>query len=117
VLQFDSGAIGLMDVGYCYNEGSLSLHGTAGSARLDGAFGQFVDWDLQVTLGGETTGQQGRAERAYIDQIEDFGESVASEGSSARPAPVGGIEGLRGLEVIEAIYESSECGERVELED
>ncbi|MDD4889601.1 MAG: Gfo/Idh/MocA family oxidoreductase [Phycisphaerae bacterium] len=113
VLGFESGAIGLLDVGYSYSDATLTVIGSEGAARLDKAYGQAVDWELAVTIGGETARQAGRADRAYVDEIEDFSEAILAD----RPAPISGLDGLRTIEVIEAIVESAESGERVELKD
>lgn len=114
MLELDSGAICQMDVGYSYSDASLSVFGTEGTVHIRPAFGQVIDWKMSVKIGNETTEQSGHADRAYIDEIEDFSRAVAA---NAPHAPVPGTEGLRSMEVIEAWLESADCGERVELEE
>jgi predicted dehydrogenase len=114
VIEFDCGALGTLDLGYSYSEASLDVFGTEGRVSVDPAFGQSFEWNMTVKLGGETTTETGQADRAYIDEIEDFSAAIEA-GRSAAPVP--GADGVRQLEIIEAIMESADCGERVELEE
>ncbi len=114
VLELDSGAVCLMDVGYAYSDATLAVFGTEGTVRVEHAFGQVLDWRMTVAIGDETTEQSGHADRAYIDEIEDFSRAIVE---IAPHAPVPGTEGLRCMEVIEAWLESAESGGRVELEE
>lgn len=112
LLGFESGAVGLLDVGYSYSESVLTVMGTTGRLRLEQAFGQTPDWTLTGAVGDQSIHKTGHSPDAYADMIEDFGEAVMRGG----PAPIDALEGLRGLEVVEAIYESADMGERVDLE-
>ncbi|MCG3179376.1 MAG: 1,5-anhydro-D-fructose reductase [Phycisphaerae bacterium] len=113
-LELAGGALATMDVAWCHQDASMAVFGSEGSARVAGAFGQAMTWRLDVRIGGETTTQEGRADRAYREAIEEFGAAV-EEGQPT--APIDGLAGLRAVEVIGAIYESADCGERIELEE
>lgn len=113
VLGFAGGAAGLIDVGYTYSDATLTVIGSEGSARLEPAFTPVGDWELTVTIGPETTQQSGGGERAFADAIDDFARAA----SARRPAPADGLAALRTIEVIEAIIESAQSGERVELRE
>ena len=90
----------------CGTEGSIaaapiSAKDSAGSLQVFTADGTR---DYSVEPGGP---------RPHVALLEAFGAAIAGDG----PNPIPGEEGLAGLAVVEAAYESTRSGQRVDLQD
>ncbi len=127
VLKFANGAHGIIQGTTCTYRGlpaRLEIHGTKGNAytvgdetmqlwQVEGDEDE-VDADLQGHVGGASdpkSGMMGYAVAAHVEQIGDLLASI-EEGREPR---LNGPEARRAVEVILAIYESSETGNVVRL--
>ena len=130
LLQFEEGAIGTLDISYSaprdYPAGRdlyIGIRGTAGALSWSPAWGGTAD---EVVVCSEhpdyadaprhvlqiasrtVTGYAGICGLAYLRATAD------AVGSGRAPA-VTGTDGLRALEVVEAVYASADTGQRVDV--
>ena len=121
-LKFKSGALGTIVGSTCVYPGlpaRLEIHGTEGSARIEGD--QLVlfevDQEYNEEIQGEEISETGASDPMAIDykahkvQIEDMIEAILDD----RDPLVNGTEGKRALELILAIYRSAETNQPINL--
>ena len=124
LIRFDSGAIGIVEATTATRpidlEGSLSLLGDKGAAVIGGfAVNKLQTWNFadetdaeqdQVLAEASETPPNvyGYGHQRYLEHVI---ECIATK----RRALVDGLEGRRSLELINAIYESTETGKAVPL--
>ncbi len=120
-LKFKNGALGTVVGSTCAYPGlpaRLEIHGTKGSARIEGdrlVFLEVKDNKELYKLENEKVFETGASDPRGIDytshmlQIEDMIEAIKED----REPLVNGYEGKKSLEIICAIYESSKSGEEV----
>jgi UDP-N-acetyl-2-amino-2-deoxyglucuronate dehydrogenase len=124
VVLFESGAHGLIQGTTCTYQGkpaSFEVHGTKGNViveadevRLWEIAGEPVERTeatAQVTAVADPTVGLETGIDAHIDQIQDVIDSIRE----GREPKLNGYEARRAVELILAIYESSETGEVIEL--
>jgi predicted dehydrogenase len=122
-LRFKNGALGVIEACTSAFPGLLKrteIHGRDGSARIDQddvTLWQFrdsapVDAEILAALAAATgfaagaSDPRGISHLGHRDQLSDFLASI----DTGRPARVDGREGRRSVEIIRAIYRSSELG-------
>jgi predicted dehydrogenase len=122
-LRFKSGALGVIEASTSAFPGLLKrteIHGRDGSARIeqdDVTLWQFREAapgdaeilaDLAAASGfaAGASDPRGISHLGHRDQLSDFLTSI----DTGRPARVDGREGRRSVEIIRAIYRSSELG-------
>ena len=127
-LKFKSGALGVIEATTTSYPGALKrieISGSEGSAVLeeedikDWQFANEPDEDeaIRKNMTGKTDSGGGAADPSAIDHhghtmvFEEFISSIIEN----RPSLLSGEEGRRSVEVIRAIYESAETGQRVKL--
>lgn len=123
VLRFSSGALGVIEATTATRpvdlEGSISILGESGVVEVGGfAVNEMKTWrfeapmpeDDEVLASSSTNPPNvyGFGHKAYYDHVID---AIRNGG----PNLVGGLEGRRSLELINAIYESVETGREVTL--
>lgn len=121
LVEFASGAYGVIQASTAFYPGlpaRLEIHGTRGSARIEGerlAFlqieGQPPQKDSEVAVGGASDPKAIDA-TLFVHQYRDF-ISAIDEG---RDPVVSGTVARRPLQLILAIYESARCGKAIEME-
>ena len=123
VLAFKSGAIGMLQATIAIHSGyprRLSISGTKGTVTLSDE--NFLEWDIEgyekpahIVLGSPdnagasdpmSIGTQG-----HQAHIEDMVDAITNDHSPL----VDAREGRRALEIIRAVYESSQKGIRIDL--
>jgi UDP-N-acetyl-2-amino-2-deoxyglucuronate dehydrogenase len=122
LLRFESGAVGIIEATTATRpidlEGSLSILGERGAVVIGGfAVNELATWNFDKREPGDpelearsipTTNVYGLGHRAVIENV------VATLANSAAPS-VDGREGLRSIEVIDAIYRAARSGREVKL--
>lgn len=123
VISFKNGALGLVEATTCARpkdlEGSLSLLGEKGSVEIAGfAVNSMRTWQFEAEAPGDAEIKERYSENppnvygfGHQRYLEGIVKSLAGEG----PRLVDGLEGLRSLEVIVAMYESAATGKEVRL--
>lgn len=123
ILKFKNGALGLIEATTCTRpkdlEGSVSILGERGTVEIGGfAVSQMKTWHFEDKLPGddETLGQysQNPPDVYGFGHIEFLKEVIRCLKNNQRHL-VDGIEGRKSLELINAIYESSESGKEIFL--
>ena len=122
VLRYASGATGVIQASTAFWPGyteRTEFHGAKGTAIISGD--KLTTWDVQ-----EDRGEQAPVEKDVLSgssdpmaislepferQFLDFAEAIRS----GRPPLVSGEDGLRALEIVDAIYRSCRTGEKVSL--
>jgi predicted dehydrogenase len=113
ILRYESGATGVIQAATAlwpgYSE-RVEIHGTKGSAIITGD--QLTTWDVKDDVGESPPISTGVASGASdpmaiaVDSFErqflDFGDAI----TNGRKPLVGGEEGYRALELVDAIYRS-----------
>lgn len=128
-LQFQSGALGVVDTFFCIRDESsrnvLELYGSRGSIHASGTIGQGDRGEMVARLqehDASYEAQQTRATAAelviapppvnmYRAEIEEFSQAVLD---GREPANHAGL-GLRSQHILAACYESARTGQRVTL--
>ena len=121
-LKFKSGALGTIVGSTCVYPGlpaRLEIHGTEGSARIEGDNLVLfeVDQEYNEEIQGEEVSETGASDPMAIDykahkvQIEDMIEAILED----REPLVNGTEGKKALELILAIYRSAEINQPINL--
>lgn len=121
-LRFSSGALGVIEATTATRpkdlEGSISILGEHGSVEIGGFFmnelktWQFdhthdmddTIWDQSASVPGEFAWNHSEYYQNVVDALSDGGSGL-----------VDGIEGRKSIELLNALYESSEMGKRVSL--
>ena len=125
VVLFESGAQGVIQGTTCTYLGkpaSLEVHGTKGNVvveadelrlwEVEGEPIERTEAPAQVTAVADPTVGLEKGIDAHIDQIRDVIDAIRED----REPKLNGHEARRAVELILAIYESSETGQVVELE-
>ena len=122
-LKFANGALGIIEATGATRpkdlEGSLSVLGSGGSVVIGGfAVNEITAWnfvepkaedeDIKANFSVNPPNVYGYGHQAYYEHVVDS----LTNGS---PALVDGLEGRRSLELINALYESVETGQEVQL--
>ena len=121
VLRFSSGALGVIEATTATRpenlEGSVSFLGEGGSVVLGGFATNKVDtWNFT-----DNPNESAEADASYpIDNVYGYGhvmlyQDVYEAMTTGKRALIEGAEGLRAVELLHAIYESSETGKPVVL--
>lgn len=113
-LEFESSAVGLLDVSYCFRDygGRLEAYGSEAAYVANGSMqsaGLYQTWFRRGDKPG--TMHEDASNNCYAAAVEDFTDAVLNNGEPS----IGPEEGLRAARIIEAIYESARSGRTVEL--
>ena len=124
-LRFESGAMGMILGTTCTYQGAearLSIHGSKGNALAAGD--ELMLWDVEGDehvsnpsagqAGGAADPGKGMPEEAVAAHSEQIGDLLAAAEEGREPA-LNGQEARRALEVVLAVYKSSETGQFVEF--
>lgn len=123
LIHFESGAIGCVEATTAVRpkdlEGSLSILGEKGSVVIGGfAVNQIQTWNFTEKLPSDDTVIQDTLQTppnvygfGHIPYLENVVDCILNK----KHALVDGIEGYRSLELISAMYESSETGREVRM--
>lgn len=116
-LEFSDGPIGRLDVSYCTHEygGRLEVYGSEASVVIEGSLQQIGRYRVWRRRGGSdqpATIEEGQFGDCYQAAIEEFGDAVLQR----RQPAITAVDGLRTVEVIEAMYASANGGGVVELD-
>jgi UDP-N-acetyl-2-amino-2-deoxyglucuronate dehydrogenase len=122
VLRYASGATGVVQASTAFWPGyteRTEFHGTKGTAIISGD--KLTTWDVRDDSGEpapiEKDVASGSSDPMAISlepferQFLDFAEAIRS----GRPPLVSGEEGLRALEIVDAVYRSCRTGDKVSL--
>ncbi len=106
-LEFDSGAVGLLELSYCAHAygGRVEAYGDKGTYTVDGsmqAAGTYTTW-FRKGDAAEPMQQHVSTIDCYQAAIEDFNDAVRNR----KDPSIDMVDGLRVIEVVEAIYRSS----------
>ncbi len=116
VLTYNNGAIGSVEAGSAIRGGPMGLEGD----RVFGTEGQVIlgrETRLYSVKGAERI-PAGEWTTIAVEQPSDryrIVEGFATALLEGRRPPVSGYDGLKALEIVEAIYRSGECGAPVDL--
>ena len=122
LLRFASGATGVIQASTAFWPGypeRIEIHGTKGTAIVTGD--RLTTWDVQDDVGSTPPVAQEAASGAsdpmaiaiepFERQFLDFADAIRT----GRTPAVSGRDGLRALEVVDAIYRAGRTGERQTL--
>lgn len=122
ILEFENGALGTIEGGTAIYRGypeRLEIHGKEGNIILEG--GKIIEWvsetDSRLPTTASDIGPSGAADPMAIDyklHKNQIAEIVRNINEGVEPT-VNGREGLKSLEVIEAIYQSAKSGKEIIL--
>lgn len=123
ILKFQNGALGIIEATTCVYpknlEGSLTIIGEKGTAKIGGFAVNKIDvWDFKnyenedelITKSSVVPPDIGFSHREFFKNV------IGSIKTNKDPL-LDGIEGLKTLELIEAIYESARTGKEVKLKN
>ena len=123
ILKFRNGALGVIEATTAIRpkdlEGSISILGETGSVEVGGfAVNEMKTWNFSATLDGDSDviekysvnppNVYGFGHQAYYEHVVDCLDNDTAQ-------LVDGLQGRKSLELINAIYESSETGKEVAL--
>ena len=123
VLKFSSGALGIIEATTATRpkdlEGSISVLGEGGTVEIAGfAVNQMKTWNFVNKLEGDELVLNDFAENppdvygfGHIRYLQDVCNAIVDK----KHFPVDGLEGLKSLTLINAMYESMETGREVRL--
>ncbi len=116
ILRFESGAIGLLDVGYSYHAygGTLELLGSEATFITRGTLQQIGPYQTWFRVGRTDNPvdiRKGHFDRCYVAAIEEFADAIEQR----RQPAITAADGVRNVELIEAIYESARADRSVAL--
>lgn len=123
VLKFHSGALGLIEATTACRptdlEGSISVLGEGGSVEIGGfAVNEIRTWNFVQSRDSDSAAHDGMKENppnVYGFGHKRFLGSVLESLRSGKGGSVDGLEGLKSLVLINAMYESMETGKEVRL--
>lgn len=123
VLRFANGALGIIEATTCARpkdlEGSISILGEKGTVEIGGfAVNEMKVWNFAEPVPGDTevlAKYSVNPPNVYGFGHQAYYEHVVRAIRDGGPNLVDGLEGRRSLELINAIYESSETGREVSL--
>lgn len=114
-LELADGAVGLIDLSYCFRDygGRVEVYGSEATFVANGSMkssGLYQTW-LQR---GDTPGamQEDKSNDCYAEAIEDFTDAVLHGGQPS----IAAHDGIRVMSVIDAIYESAGTGQPVAID-
>ena len=113
-IDFASGAVGLIDLAYCYHDygGRLEIFGDKGSFVVRGSLQQAATYQSWLRIGERCDPMHDAAyPGCFVDGIRDFTEAVTT-GRAATVTPSQAIEVMR---LIEAIGSSAKGGRSVSV--
>ena len=116
-LRFAAGPVGRLDVSYCTHEygGRLEAMGSEATVVIEGSLqqlGPYRIWRRQGRSEQPVTIIEGQFNDGYTAAIEEFADAVLQD----RQPLVTAADGLRCVEVIEAMYASAKDGQVIALE-
>jgi UDP-N-acetyl-2-amino-2-deoxyglucuronate dehydrogenase len=120
IIEFQNGALGVLQASTCLYPGfpeRLDVHGTLGSASLEGS--DMAGWaikgqDAEASQAGLPTGASDPGaigHRYHVPVIQDFVNAILED----RDPMVTGRDGLETLELVMAVYKSAQEGKEVTL--
>ncbi len=122
LVRFESGATGVLQASTAFTPGfpeRLEVHGTMGSAVITGD--QLTTWavpgdrrpspPLATAAASGASDPMAIALEPFARQFQDFADAVRT----GRRPKVSGEEGLRTLEVVDAIYQACRTGRTITL--
>lgn len=111
LLQFESGAIGIVDAYFCTPAvtNRVEINGSKDTVVIDGMMGQGTGGTLRVIGSGQVIESSHR--NMYQGEITAFAEAILTGGTP----PVSGEDGLHSQQLVEAVYESAATGKLVEF--
>ncbi|MCK5236862.1 MAG: Gfo/Idh/MocA family oxidoreductase [Deltaproteobacteria bacterium] len=123
ILKFKNGALGLIEATTCTRpkdlEGSVSILGEKGSVEIGGfAVNQMKVWQFVTSEAGDEEVLQKYAQNppdVYGFGHYEFLKKVVECIQNNKHSVIDGLEGMKSLELINAIYESVETGKEVFL--
>ena len=115
LLRFERGALAYMDtarvVPFASSRNDVLVYGTSASAVALGTLGGRATGRLEITTGEGTTAEDVTGRDLYAQQIEEFGRCIRD---GAEPSATG-LDGLRAVEITEALYASARRGSAVRI--
>ncbi len=122
VIRFNNGALGIVEATTCTRpndlEGSISILGEGGSVEIGGFYmNELKTWSFVEPEpdDAEVFEKWGRNPDDWAWNHREYLEGVVRNLREGSLGLVTGLEGRRALELINAIYESSESGRTVDL--
>lgn len=111
LLQFESGAIGIVDAYFCTPAvtNRVEINGSKDTVVIDGMMGQGTGGTLRVIGTGQTI--ESSHANMYQGEITAFADAILTGGTP----PVTGEDGLHSQQLVEAVYESAATGKLVEF--
>lgn len=103
-IDFAKGAVGLLDLAYCYHDygGRLEVFGDKGSFVVRGSLQQAATYQSWLRIGERCDPMQGASyPGCFIDGIRDFTEAITT-GRDATVTPKQALEVMRAVEAIAA---------------
>ncbi len=125
VTTFTNGAMGLIESSTAVKpamKGRVEIHGTEGSAIINGEWDETYFWDvgdderIDAPAGfgfADTENPREMPENRHGMELQDIADAVRE----GRPPLVTGKEALKSLAIVEAIYTSAETGKEVSVSD
>jgi UDP-N-acetyl-2-amino-2-deoxyglucuronate dehydrogenase len=119
VMQYESGATGVIQASTAIRPGypeRIEIHGTGGSAIITGD--KLTSWDAEGDAPIESAVMSGASDpmaistRSFERQFRDFGAAIVE----GRAPLVSGLDGLRAVELVDAIYRSAREARRVSID-
>jgi len=122
ILQFRNGALGIIEATTAVRpkdlEGSISILGEGGTVEIGGFFmNQLKTWQFVDSLPEDETvlDKWGKNPDIHAWNHTQFLQAVVESLSTGKGGVVDGLEGRKYLELINAMYESSETGKKISL--
>lgn len=114
-LHFQNDSYATVDISYCVDIGKeryLEIYGDKGYVRAVGTIGAYGGGKMEVIVNGESRTRSYPPAELYRQEIDEFNASIIEK----REPVITGKDGLRNLEIIEAIYRAArrKTVERVE---
>jgi 1,5-anhydro-D-fructose reductase (1,5-anhydro-D-mannitol-forming) len=115
LVRFQRGAQAYMDtariVPFASSRNDVLVYGTSASAVALGTLGGRATGRLEITTVEGTTAEDVGGRDLYAQQIEEFGRCVREGGEPSAT----GLDGLRTVEITEALYASARTGSAVRV--
>ena len=115
LLRFEGGALAYMDtarvVPFASSRNDVLVYGTSASAIAVGTLGGRATGRLEITTGEGTVAEDVSGPDLYVQEIEEFGRCIREGGEPS----ASGMDGLRVVEVTEALYASARRGSAVRV--
>jgi len=125
VLQFRSGALGIIESSWCVRGEQMSIHGSEGNAAyidnsvltisgantFEGEVVRYVTPGQRIVVEGIKPPAMGEWKNPF-NQHRQFVDAILD----GTPLPVSAMRGLQDMRVVEAAYQAAEQGQRVQID-